>query len=83
MSDLLDKLQAARDEVARLELAVAAAPCHEVGHHWRMIGGKACCCEGGGCSIPVHECEVCGDFDYGDNQWGEKTRRECREERDA
>lgn len=46
--------------------------CAVDGHAWKFKGGRSCCCaraEGGmsGCSLPVHECETCGDCDYGEN----------------
>lgn len=83
--DALEELENARAEVARLERIVAAASCAEVGHRWKFTGGRNCCCEAvevgesGGCSIPVHECEVCGDCDYGDNQDATDVRATCLE----
>jgi hypothetical protein len=80
MGDLLERLENAKSEVSRLERQVAAATCAEVGHRWRSIGGANCGCEDGGCSVPVHECEVCGDSDYGENEWAAKVRAECASE---
>jgi len=82
MSDLLDKLDAARAEVARLEREAAGAPCAEVGHRWKFRGGKnAGCGDGCGCSVPVHECEACGDCDYGDTPAADEVRQACAEGR--
>lgn len=79
MSELIDKLEAARAEVARLEREVAAGPCREHGHTWIHIGGANCGCDGGQCSVPVHECSKCRDCDYGQNAEAEAKRRECAE----
>ena len=78
--DLLTDLGKARARVAQLERAVRQASCREVGHDWKSIGGCNAGCRLGkdcGCSVPVHECTKCGDCDYGDNDWAEKTRTEC------
>jgi hypothetical protein len=32
------------------------------------------------CSVPVHECAVCGDCDYGDNPEADQTVRRCLQE---
>lgn len=78
MNDLAARLEAARDEVARLETMMRSAPCLEVGHRWYSYGGaNAGCGEGCGCSVPVNMCAVCGDCDYGDNEEAAKTREEC------
>jgi hypothetical protein len=77
---LADRLDAARAEVARLERQAAAATCAEVGHRWVCLGGCNCGCEdtlGVGCSVPVHECAVCGGCDYGDNAESEEIRKRC------
>lgn len=62
-------------------LAGGQHPCAMLGHKWVHIGGGGCgCgCEDGGCSVPVHECEVCGDCDYGDNAEADEIRARCRE----
>lgn len=81
MNDLQRQLEEAQNQVARLEQFIKSAPCSEVGHRWVCLGGKnAGCGEGCGCSVPVHECLICGDCDYGDNEWGEKTIKECQNE---
>lgn len=75
---LIDRLEAARAEVARLEREAAAATCAEVGHRWVSLGGRnAGCHKDCSCSVPVHECEVCKDCDYGDNQWARDTMADC------
>jgi len=67
-------------------LAGGRHPCNVLGHKWRHVGGAWCGCEGrdsagdrwsGSCSVPVHECEGCGDCDYGDNAEARETRIEC------
>lgn len=86
MSELADKIVAARAEVQRLELEAAhadarekAAICAAVGHSWRHIGGcNAGCGEDCACSVPVHECTCCGDCDYGENAEAETVRFHCR-----
>ena len=81
---LPEQIAAAKAELARLERMAAGAPCAEVGHRWKSSGGcNAGCAEWCGCSVPVHECEVCGDCDYGDNRWAAETRDECRMRREA
>lgn len=76
---LPEKIAAAKAELARLELMAAGAPCREVGHRWKSLGGCNAQCECGGCSVPVHECTVCGDCDYGNNHWAAEVRDECRQ----
>lgn len=59
-------------------LAGGEHPCSILGHKWVFIGGKNCgCYQGSTCSVPVHECEVCGDCDYGDNEDAAETRERC------
>ena len=79
---ILERLEAARAEVARLEREVAGAPCAEVGHRWKHIGGRNAGCEHSGCScsVPVHECQVCGDCDYGNNAEANGVKRSCTEQ---
>ena len=78
-----EQLAAARDEVARLErLAfIEAKDCAANGHVWAFRGGRNCGCpDVTGCSLPVHECVVCGDFDYGDNAEAVEIRRGCEQD---
>jgi len=77
MTKLVDELEAARAEVSRLERQVASATCAEVGHRWQSSGGANCGCKIGYCSVPVHECAVCGDCDYGDNEDADDVRANC------
>jgi hypothetical protein len=51
------------------------------GHDWKLVGGKACCCDEsrGWCSLPVHRCSRCGDYDYGDNDEAREIVAECQE----
>ncbi|RVD32016.1 hypothetical protein EN742_33425 [Mesorhizobium sp. M4A.F.Ca.ET.020.02.1.1] len=75
---VLDRLEKAKAEVARLEIEARAAHCSVVGHRWKSIGGcNAGCHKDCSCSVPVHECEVCKECDYGDNAWADETRRNC------
>lgn len=61
-------------------LAGGDHPCSILGHKWVMRGGASCCCpDGGGCSIPVHECVACGECDYGDTEEAVKIRARCVE----
>ena len=62
-------------------LAGGDHPCAILGHRWRFSGGSWCGCDGGSCSVPVYECDACGDCDYGENDEAEETRRICAEER--
>lgn len=73
-------------EIERLAArAVADAggehPCHILGHKWKHIGGRNACCDRGAdtcvCSVPVHDCEICGDCDYGDNDEANEIRSAC------
>lgn len=68
------------------EAAVLAGgdhPCKTLGHRWKHVGGKNCGCPGrSGCSVPVHQCEACGDYDYGDNEESEEIIRHCKETHD-
>lgn len=68
MATLVEQLEEAKANVARLMREIAAARCSDVGHRWVFVGGRNCGCEPDGyCSVPVHRCEVCNDYDYGDN----------------
>lgn len=71
-----------------LEKAIAAASCGEAKHEWKFIGCGGCCCDlgdglFGGCSLPVHECENCGDCDYGENEESEQIRTDCKARQSA
>jgi hypothetical protein len=77
MTELTDKLAAARAEVARLERIAATATCREVGCDMQHVGGRNCGCEGGVCSVPVYVCTRCGDSDYGVNAEAAERRAEC------
>ena len=61
-------------------LAGGPHPCSILGHKWVFRGGMNCGCESGSCSLPVHECEACGDCDYGDNDDAKEIRAECERE---
>lgn len=62
------------------EAAVLAGgdhPCAVLGHKWEFSGGANCGCPDGACSVPVHECDACGDCDYGDNDEADEVRADC------
>ena len=64
-------------------MAVAEAsgphPCEILGHKWVSKGGaNAGCGVFCSCSVPVNECEVCGDCDYGENAQAEEIRDDCK-----
>lgn len=82
MGDIAARLDEAKAQVARLEREAARATCRQLGRHtMRYIGGcnAGChedhCC----CSVPVHECAVCGACDYGDNPEADQVRADCAE----
>lgn len=81
---LSEQLADAEAELARVKRAIAAAPCAEVGHRWKFAGGKHAGCVGEdhrefscNCSLPVYECEACGDCDYGDNDEAREIIAKC------
>jgi hypothetical protein len=54
--------------------------CQEA-HDWEFVGAKPCCCErGDGCSIPVFQCRICRDYDYGDNEERREIEYNCAAE---
>lgn len=61
-------------------LAGGVHPCAVLGHVWVHIGGRNCGCGEGNCSIPVHECSACGDYDYGENDEARETIAACERE---
>lgn len=85
MGALADQIEEARNRLAQLERQAKHASCRDLGHDWRMIGGKnaGCGCDGCGCSVPVNECVRCGDCDYGDNDEAVRTVKECNERYEA
>jgi hypothetical protein len=84
-------------DIARLiaEAEVLAGGQHQcavLGHRWKSIGGRPCPFRedgdddsGCGHSQAVHECESCGDIDYGENpgepgyDWCAKENFNCGE----
>lgn len=58
-------------------LAGGIHPCAILGHKWVSIGGMNAGCYCGQCSAPVHQCESCGDCDYGENAEADEIRLEC------
>lgn len=80
MAGLRERLEVARAEVARLEREAASLGCRDAGHQWVFDGGRWCGChETAGCSIPVHKCARCGNYDYGDNEDARKQIAACLE----
>jgi hypothetical protein len=76
--DLLALLEQKKAEVHEIERRIAAASCATVGHRWKFLGGRNCGCEpNGSCSVPVHECTVCGDCDYGENPEAVEVMDRC------
>jgi hypothetical protein len=59
-------------------LAGGKHPCHVLGHRWKFIGASNCGCSDGNCSVPVYECDVCGDCDYGQSREADNIRIECQ-----
>jgi hypothetical protein len=57
--------------------------CERHGHTLAFVGGRNACCGNRDCccSVPVYRCEVCDDYDYGDNQEATEIMRECAERR--
>ena len=77
-ANLLSELEEAKSRVAQIKRRIANATCAEVGHRWKFIGGAHCGCEGvTGCSVPVRECVVCGDSDYGDSDESDFIKERC------
>jgi len=82
MSALVEKLAEIEAQAAQIRREIAQGPCREYGHTWRHLGGaNAGCGPDCGCSVPVHQCEKCGDCDYGDTPEADETRRRCLEDR--
>ena len=78
--DLLEKLEKAKAQVFAVECEIKDALCSDVGHDWVSHGGaNAGCDRDCRCSVPVHRCSKCGDFDYGENDDAVQIRKECAE----
>ena len=68
------------ERLAANAIALAGGPhdCRKIGHKWKHVGGaNAGCGKDCSCSIPVYECEACGDCDYGDNLEAVETMADC------
>jgi len=63
-------------------LAGGKHPCAVLGHKWEIVGGANAGCHPRDCqcSIPVNECSVCGDCDYGENAEADEIRERCMRE---
>lgn len=60
-------------------LAGAPSKCHLDGHKFVSMGGRGCPFHKDGCgnhSQTVYQCDVCGEFDYGDVP-GSRAYDEC------
>jgi hypothetical protein len=78
MSDLFEKLTEIEAQAAQIRREIAQGPCREYGHSWKFLGGaNAGCGLYCSCSVSVHQCEKCGDCDYGENAEAEEVRRQC------
>lgn len=52
--------------------------CQRSNHDWQFSGGmNAGCSRDCTCSIPVHKCGKCGDFDYGYNPEAIEIVEQC------
>jgi hypothetical protein len=80
--NLREELIEAEARTERLRRQISAAGCATAGHDWKHIGGRNAGCDDRdcSCSVPVHECAVCGDCDYGDNPEADQTVRRCLQE---
>jgi len=78
MTTQLEKLA-----IEAVALAGGPHPCQSLGHKWKFVGGRTAGCSDDldecDCSVPVHECEICGDCDYGENEEADEVRQECRD----
>jgi hypothetical protein len=73
-----DLIAQAKADLAQLERIKARKSC-EAGHSWKSVGGRnAGCDDWCHCSIPVHQCDVCGEIDYGDNEEARDTMAACK-----
>lgn len=54
--------------------------CRTVGCDMKSVGGcNAGCSDDCCCSVPVHKCNRCGGYDYGENEEADEIRRQCVE----
>lgn len=75
---LREELSELEAQAAVLRSRIGAETCETAGHVWRHIGGRnAGCDDACRCSVPVHQCDVCGDCDYGDNAEADETMAKC------
>jgi len=59
-------------------LAGGEHPCNILGHKWEHGGGMHCgCFPEADCSLPVHKCVSCGEYDYGDNDESKEIKTNC------
>lgn len=76
--NLADQIADAEAILAALRRQAGSATCAEIGHDWRISGGKnAGCCDDCCCSVPVHCCARCGASDYGDTADADRIRADC------
>lgn len=53
------------------------------GGSWVHIGGTNAGCDwkyGCTCSVPIHVCNNCGDYDYGVTEEADRIRFQCKKE---
>lgn len=77
MDTLADEIAATERKLTELK-SRAALSCKDNRHDWRFIGGRnAGCCDSCACSVPVHRCASCGDYDYGENAEAKRIVGQC------
>lgn len=85
MTGLASELEEAQARVARIKHQMAQATCVQIGRHdLKHIGGCNAGCDLGDdccCSVPVHECQRCGDCNYGQNAEAVEVRARCKARR--
>lgn len=78
MATLREELEETEARAEHLRRRIAAEACAVAGHDWKHIGGRnAACHDDCACSIPVYECTVCKDSDYGENAEANEKMRQC------
>lgn len=78
MATLREELEETLARAEHLRQRIGAETCATAGHSWKFFGGKnAGCGLDCRCSVPVHQCERCGDSDYGDNTEADEAIARC------
>lgn len=76
----MNLLSLAAEAIRQTELDLGSPTCTKNGHCWVHVGGADCGCDKDSrerCSIPVHRCSVCGEYDYGINAEANSVRSLC------